>query len=185
MKRLILMILVLTLSASANSQTLRKEYSPKRVHAALSAGLGIPKIPFSNFRTPVSILGGASVNLRLMRRIAVQLKGNGLYTFSLGTGNGQDGEFRFNLLYGTLDLMYRVRGNIRQEFFVSAGLGQYSLDMQVNDNIADQTTSGFTIALTSWTFRKKLGTEFELRWHVLFEPGSDIQILTLMFGLIL
>ena len=53
-------------------------------HAGISAGFGLPKIPFSHFRTPVSVEGGAAMNVRLLNKWLIQLDGYVLHTFSLG-----------------------------------------------------------------------------------------------------
>ena len=131
MKQLFLRILLLSLFLSmpivdAKAQAM---VDPRPVAAGIAIGIGLPRIPFTEFRTPISVLGGASFSFRLVERLAVQLSGNALTSFGIGNANvPQNDKLRFNLLYGDFDLMYRFAWSSIGESFAAAGLGLYYLD---------------------------------------------------------
>jgi len=156
-----------------------------RAHAGLSVGFGLPKIPISPFRSPISVLGGGSLNFRLSRKIALQCDGFGLYTFDLGTGSSQGGKLRFNLTWISLDVLYHLRGLIRSESFVLAGLGGYHLSQQFDEDETILDTMGFNLGLVHWTHWRRWSGVFEVRWHLLFQPSDSPQVLTVTFGLLL
>ncbi len=156
----------------------------KRLHVGVSAGVGFPKISYSHFRSPVSLVGNGMVNYRLGRKIGVQLEGGGLITFDLGTAGREKGELKFNFLWSAVDLIWRVRGEVRSESFIAGGIGGYKLLQQYDNDKDDLNTLGINLGLISWTFRNRWTGLFDVRWHLLFEPSNNPQVLTLSFGIL-
>ena len=156
----------------------------KRLHGGVSAGLGLPKIPFSHFRTPVSLVGSGMLNYRLGRKIVVQVEGGGLTTINLGTAGREQGELKFNFLWSSFDLLWRARGRIRNESFFAGGIGYYQLAQQFDDDKDNLNTMGINLGLISWTLRNRWTSLFDVRWHLLFEPSNNPQVLTLSFGVL-
>ena len=157
----------------------------RRVRASFSAGLGLPKIPISHFRNPVSVLGGGSLNFRLSRKMALQFGGYGLYTFDLGTRSSHEGKLRFDLAWVSLDVLYHLSGVIRSESFVLAGLGDYHLSQQFYEDETVLNTMGLNVGLAYWKHWRRWSSVFEVRWHLLFRPSDNPQVLTLTFGMLL
>ena len=157
----------------------------RRVHGGLSVGMGLPKIPLSRFRSPVSVTGGVSLSFRLMRRIGIQTGGYGLYTFNLGTRDGQDGELRFNLAWFSVDVLGHLGGVVKSESFVLVGLGGYHLSRQIEADETIQDTMGLNLGLAHWQHWLRWSSVLEVRWHLLFRPGDNPQVLTLTFGVLL
>ena len=154
----------------------------RRVHVGLSAGIGLPKVPFSQFRAPVSVLGGGAINVRLLRRWVLQLDGYGLTTFSLGRVDEREGELRFNLAWASFDILTHLRGVVNGESFLMAGLGRYHLSQQFNADETVTNTMGINLGLVDWKYRRGWNSSLEIRWHLLFHPSSNPQVLTVTFG---
>lgn len=157
----------------------------RKIHAGLAVGFGLPKISFSQFRTPISVLGGGSVNLRLMNRIVLQAGGYGLHTFSLGKINRQEGELIFDLVWASVDLMYRMRGGFSAESFVLLGGGGYHFTKQFGFDKIIVDTPGLSLGISQWFYRKSWSSVLEIKWHLLFRPSDHPQVLTVTFGLML
>ncbi len=165
--------------------TSKEIYSAPRIHAGLSAGFGLPKIPISYFRTPFSLLAGGKLNCRLSRKLALEGEGCALYTFNMGTASGEKGKLRFNLVWGSFIFAYRINSDIEKESFLMLGFGEYHLSQQFNKEKTVLVTPGFSLGLAAWKYRRRLSTVFELRWHLLFRPSNNPQVLTLTFGVML
>ena len=157
----------------------------RRVHAGPQIGFGLPKIPFSEFRAPISVLGGGFVYCHLFHRFGIEASGYGLYTFNLGSPSGRTSELKFNLTWGSVDILYNVRRRLNNRSFIFAGLGQYYLDQQMNEDIENLTTTGLCLGIANWRYGKKIRLVNEIRWHLLFHPDPKPQILTVTLGLLL
>ena len=181
-KKLYFVLLFLFLFSTFAS---KKIYCASHIRAGFSVGLGLPKIPLSYFRTPFSILGGGHLNYRVNRKLALMGGGYGLYTFNMGTASGQKSELRFNLLWGSLTFAYQINDNIDKESFLLLGFGEYHLSQQFSREETVLDTPGFNLGLSMWKHRRRLSTVFEVKWHLLFRPSNNPQILTLTFGIIL
>lgn len=155
----------------------------QKTYLGVSIGFGLPKIPISRFRTPISVLGGGFLNYRLGTNMALQLNGYGLYTFSLGTVNAQSGELRFNLLWASMDLQRRLRGVIDEGSFLMAGVGGYRLSQQYDNDEDILNTMGLSIGLSQWKRLRRVTSIFEIRWHLLFHPSPKPQVVTVNFGI--
>ena len=157
----------------------------QRFHTGLSIGFGLPKMPFSHFRMPVSILGGGALNYRLSNKWCVQADGYGLYTFSLGTVTGREGKLRFNLAWVSLDLLRHFRGALQNENFILVGFGYYYLSQQFDDDEDILNTTGFSLGMVDWRHWKRWSMFTEIRWHLLFHPSPKPQVFTVTLGILL
>lgn len=157
----------------------------RRFHAIVTAGFGLPRIPYSHFRTPVSVLGGGALNCRLFGRLYVQGNANALYTFNMGTATGQDSDLKFNLEWASVDLLYHVRGVIKNNNHILAGVGRYHLTQLLETEEDDLMTTGLCLGLVNWRHWMRWSMVTEVRWHLLFEPSSNPQILTVTLGILL
>jgi hypothetical protein len=173
--------LILIFSANSYSQNIQS----KTFRFGISAGLGLPKIPIAQFRAPVSVLGGGMVNLRFMQKMALQINGYGLHTFSLGTINNRNDKLRFDVAWISADLQRHIGGIITNETFISLGLGQYMLSRQYENDVDDLNTIGLNVGWISWSYHGRWSSSLELRWHLLFNPSDKPQIVTITFGLLL
>ena len=176
---LIAVLLFITVSSQAQN------YNTKPVRFGASVGFGLPKIEISHFRTPVSLLGGVMLRVHLFGRFGIQVNGYGLYTISLGSVTEDKGKLRFNVSWVSSDLVYQLRGGLHRESFLSAGGGYYKLHQQFDQRIENYKTPGIGIGLLTCYHRRRLGTMLELRWHLLFEPKSNPQILTITYGILI
>jgi hypothetical protein len=157
---------------------------PKRFYGGLSIGVGLPKIPLSHFRAPVSVLGTGMMHYRLDQKIRLQLEGGGLTTFNLGTASREAGTLTFNFLWSSFDVQWRIMGHIRRESFLSAGPGYYQLNQEFDNDKVNLNTFGVNLGLISWTWKNKWISLFDLRWHLLFKPKNNPQVLTISFGIV-
>jgi len=170
---------VLCGTAHAQSSELR------RFHVNLSGGFGLPKIPFSHFRTPISVLGGTGLNFRLFDNWLVQANGYALYTFNMGTAHGEGGELKFNVAWATFDILRRLRGVYRHSNFILAGVGQYHLMQQFESQEDNLNTTGICLGLVDWRHWTRFSMVTEIRWHLLFDPSPQPQILSITLGILL
>lgn len=168
-----------------DSQAMAQDLSAKTIWFGFSAGLGLPKIPISQFRAPVSVLGGGSATVRFIRKMALQINGYGLYTFNLGTVTNRNDKLRFDLAWVSTDLLRYIGGIISNESFVALGLGQYSLYRQYENDQDILKTMGLNIGWINWSYHNRWNSTLEVRWHLLFHPSDKPQILTITFGLLL
>lgn len=154
-------------------------------NGGIYAGIGLPKMPLSLFRNPVSISGGGFVNYRIRPSILLQLDGAGLYTFNMGTVDNSDGTLRYNLVWTSFAVMKRIHGPGRNETFISVGVGGYKLHQQFNEKKDNISSGGVNIGLVNWSFLRRIGLVTEFRWHLLFETDPNPQVLVIHFGLLL
>ncbi|MBN2030077.1 hypothetical protein JW824_07500 [bacterium] len=159
--------------------------SMKTIRFGISAGLGLPKIPIAQFRAPISVLGGGSVNIRFVRKMALQINGYGLHTFGLGTINNRNDQLRFDVVWVSADLLCHMGGIVSNESFVALGLGQYHLSRQYEDDRDNLNTIGLNIGWISWSYHTRWNSVLEIRWHLLFNPSDKPQVVTITFGLLL
>ena len=185
MKRLLLVNVMILICLMANNKVKAGISQLRNVHAGFTGGIGFPNTQISNFRYPISVLGGCFVNFRLLRNYVVQFDGYGLYTFNLGTIDNQGGKLRFNMGWASVDLMRRLRMTADTESFITIGIGGYHLYQAQNEDEKSTTTVGMSLAMMGWSYKAQTSTVFELRWHILFNPDPKPQVLTLTFGLML
>lgn len=91
-------------------------------------------------------------------------------------GTGGDPRFDFTAL--SLDVMKSIGGGWTRDSFVLAGVGRY----RVWQNPGTETCTGIQLGLVNGSRIREVKTFFEVRWHLLFHPGSDPQVLTLTMG---
>lgn len=173
MKRILFIIMIIALGLRAESRPLAW---------GLSAGIGLPKIPVSHYRTPISVLGSAMGHVSLIGRFGVQIDGNALTTFSLGSVNQAEGDLQFDLYWGSFALTYRVRGFMDNRSAILAGIGPYDLTQEFDQDREALRTTGVNLGFSNWTVGSAWRGIFEVRWHLLFEPSENPQMLTLTFG---
>lgn len=175
----ILLVLVTLTTSNAQNQSL------KRFHVTLSGGFGLPKINYSDFRTPVSILGGAGLNLRVLQNWSIQADGYALKTYSLGTGSGRDLDIKFNLMWGSFAILRHLRGVYQHENFILAGIGRYHLNQVFTERKDELNTMGASLGMVDWRHWQRWSMVTEIRWHILFEPDPKPQVLTITIGILL
>lgn len=185
-RRTLALLLVVILMFSSVGYT-QDRLSQKPVRFGMAAGFGLPRVPLSPFRSPVSILGGGLINLGLMPRVRTQINAYGLYTFNLGRIDAQEGKLRFNLAWISGELMYRLLGRYRGESFISAGMGFYDLSQQFGLAEDHIQTAGLCLGIAQWMGRgSKIKSLVEVKWHLLFKPKDGLpQILTVTLGIFL
>jgi hypothetical protein len=184
MNRILIITVYFFLMANLCSPLFGQMPMQERLHGGVSVGMGLPKIPFSHFRTPVSLVGSGMLNYRLGRKIGIQLEGGGLTTINLGTAGREQGELKFDFLWSSFDFLWRARGEVRNESFLAGGVGYYHLVQQYDDDKDDLNTMGMNLGLVSWAFRNRWIGIFDVRWHLLFEPSNHPQVLILSFGIL-
>lgn len=158
---------------------------PNVVQPGISAGFGLPQMPPSQYRFPVSVFGKADLHLRLHEKFFIKTDAAAMTSFHLGAINNQKGSFRFDLRYYTAALAGRWRSSGRSTGYVYLGMGKYHLNQEINDSKYNQVTSGLNLGLEYIRMRESLSTTFELGWHLLFHPSPNPQVLTIGFGLLL
>ncbi|MBN1780032.1 hypothetical protein JW948_02830 [bacterium] len=151
----------------------------------ISAGIGYPQIPLSQFRPPIGVTGNVGVQWRIAGRWAVHTSVNAMKTFSLGTVTGNKATLRYNLQWAGGHILYAVGNEYIKTNYVAVGAGYYALDRQLDRNIDNVDTPGINLGFISHTGGLKARTQFELRWHLLFEPGDNPQVLTMTFGILI
>lgn len=155
---------------------------PLPVSFGISAGIGLPKIPVSQFRTPISVLGGCMGHVSVLPKWGIQIDGNALTTFSLGTVNQAGGDLKFEILWGSLALTYQLKGLIRSRSNLILGIGKYYLTQQFDQAEESIQPSGMNLGFSNWMAGRKWRGILEVRWHMLFRPGEDPQVLTITYG---
>ena len=161
------------------------ELSNRKLHMSVGGGIGLPKIPFSQYRTPISFLLNASLPVKVMPSFWLQGTGGVLSTISLGSINSSDRDMRFNLAWAGFEGMYRIRYSFEGDAFITAGLGEYHLSQLFDEKEDILNTLGFSLALVNWNYGLKYKTVFSLRWHILFEPDDNPQVATVTMGFLL
>ena len=157
----------------------------RRFHTGISVGFGLPKMPYSHFRMPVSVEGGAALNFRFANKWLIQVDGYGLHTFNLGSASDLEGELRFDLAWVSFELMRSMRGFLRDENFIVAGIGRYHLSQQFDNDKDNLNTMGISLGVADWRHWQRWSMVSEIRWHLLFDPDPKPQVLTVTFGILL
>ncbi len=174
----ILMALLVTTVSAQDKQL-------QRFHATLSGGFGLPKINYSDFRTPVSLLGGAGINLRVLNKWSLQADAYALTTYSLGTGSGRDLDIKFNLMWGSFAILRHLRGVYEHENFVLVSVGRYHISQTIAEREDDLNSMGISLGMVDWRHWERWSMVTEIRWHMLFEPTPKPQVLTITVGILL
>lgn len=154
-------------------------------NAGLAAGIGLPKIPLTHFRMPVSLTGKGFLDWQWHSRFGSHMDIGALTTFSLGTTDGRNGKLRFDLIWTTLNLTYRLRGDFRNTSHLVMGGGMYFLSQKFDDDTDSRKTPGLDIGLTNLRQGRGIAMYWGLRWHLLFNPDPKPQVAILTFGLLL
>jgi hypothetical protein len=176
MKRIHLFFIISALGVNSLTGAFRS------VSLGVSAGIGFPKIPYSQFNTPVSVLGNGMVHFSFLGKWGIQADGNALTTFSLGKVNQAQGDLQFDVYWGSLALTYKMTGFMRNRSALIAGVGKYYLTQQISRGTEKIQTAGMNLGLSNWMIGPKWRGYFEVRWHLLFKPSENPQILTLTYG---
>lgn len=184
MKKHVVLFFVLMLSVAPSIEGFGRDHTMSRLHLGLGGGFGLPKISYSQYRTPISFLVNGSLPVQVKSPVWVQATGGALTTIHMGTVNDSDDDMRFNLTWAGLEGMYRLRYDFHADAFVTAGLGYYHLSQLYDGNEDILNTTGFTLALVNWSFGPKWNSTLEIRWHLLFEPEENPQVLTITFGVL-
>ena len=160
------------------------EGKPRPVLFGVSGGIGLPKIPISQYRSPISVLGGGMGHLSIYKKLGVQIDANALTTFSLGSVNNAPGDLRFDVLWGDLALTYRLRGMLHSQSNLIVGTGHYTVIQEFNQGREEIQTQGVNLGISNWMAGRRLRSYFEVRWHLMFTSGEDPQVLTLTYGIL-
>ena len=158
---------------------------PNDFHTGLSGGIGLPKVPYSGYRLPVSVLVGAFAQQPLAGKWMLRGEAFGLTTIHLGTWNGSDLPLRFNLLWASADGCFRMSGFITSATWLEAGIGWYRLDQKFGNNSAKLGTPGLNIGVLTQQSGFLNRMTFDIRWHLLFNPSPNPQVFTITLGFLL
>ncbi len=150
----------------------------------INIGIGLPKIPISHYRTPVSVCGGMVIYIGIASRFTFNVSGNALYTFNLGSVLEGKSTLKFNMIWGNVCLDYKLKESLHSESYISPGIGYYNLYQMFDDDINKVNTAGFTVGVITNRIGKKTISQFEVRWHLLFKPEPNPQVLTVKFGFV-
>jgi hypothetical protein len=181
-RRLVLTVLYLCMGIPSVHAFSRADFP---LHIDCLIGLAYPQIPLSEFRPPIGITGQIRLVLQLHPKWMVAAGFHGMKTYSLGTVTGRDIPFKFNMTWGSLSIDYRMGGDFGKLNYISAGPGLYSLNRRFDFQKDHVDTPGLHIGYVNRSPHPKFGTVFDIRWHVLFEPNDNPQVLTMTFGIIL
>ena len=157
----------------------------RTIHPNLSFGIAYPQIPLSQFRPPIGVTGNLGMQWRFLNKWAFHVSGSGLKTFNFGTVTSKKATLKFNVLWISADLKYAINDNFQKVSFVSAGTGYYHLNRQLDRDMDEVTTPGLCLGFSHNTSHRKHSTIFEIRWHLLFKPEDNPQILTITYGFLL
>ena len=185
MKRNFKWMAIVVLSFAFVMSGMTTELSDRKMRVSVGGGLGLPKIPFSQYRTPISFLLNGSLPVKVVPAFWLQATGGALTTVHLGSFNSSDKDMRFNLTWAGLEGMYRIRYSFQGEAFITAGLGEYHLSQLFDEKEDVLNTLGFSLALVNWNLGSKHKSVFSLRWHILFEPDDNPQVATVTMGFLL
>ena len=157
----------------------------RTIRPSLGVGIGYPKISLSQFRPPISVAGNTGIHWSVTNKWALEATGYGLKTFSLGTVTDQKATLKFDAWWVGLDLQYQLLGDFNNTNYLCAGLGRYHLYRRLDTEIDRLYTPGLCLGYVSHLSHLKRSSVIEVRWHLLFEPDDQPQILTLTFGILL
>ncbi len=147
-------------------------------------GFGMPKTPYK-YRNPISLTGGLNLHKSIAKRFMLQVNGNALTTFHLGTVNNTDGDLTFDLLWGSVNALYKVSGRFTVNSYIGVGGGLYRLYQKYDNDVTNTDTYGINLGLCSFRPYSRVKTFFDMRWHLIFEPDPMPQLLTVTFGFLL
>ncbi|RKY82081.1 hypothetical protein DRQ07_02290 [candidate division KSB1 bacterium] len=155
-----------------------------QIRPSVFLGIGLPKIPVTSVSrtSPFSVTGGLLASVPVFRRIIIQVHGNGLYSFDLGSAISQSKKFKFNLLWTGIDLGYSLRYSPMNRSSVILGISEYSLSQTWEDMSDNLNTAGICLGLSNIKSGLHANTIFEIKWHLLFHPEPMPQVLTITFG---
>jgi len=182
MKRAVCLVSVIVLLAAGNSVLLSQESKPSIFSAGLYAGIGLPKVSYSVYRPPFSLTAGLHVFLKTSGRTAVRACVNYLYTIDLGTITDDEYDLAFTAAWVSAEAMYMLRGRMFDQSFVSLGVAKYSLMRDLQGTKSETAPAGVNLGLFQINHRGKWNSTVDVRWHLLFNPDSNSQMLTITFG---
>ena len=154
-------------------------------HVGFNVGMGLPRVPLAVYRPPVALTGGVFAMARINRRVGFQFTANSLHAFSMGNAGKENEDLKFNTHWMGADLMVQWRGFFRNESFFLLGYGRYDHEELLEGEERSVKTGGLSLAMVQWNDHGGWALRYELRWHLLFEPDSRPQILTLTLGFML
>jgi hypothetical protein len=148
----------------------------------ISAGIGFPKISYSSYRFPISVLAGFHAQQALGRQWMLRGEASGLTTIHFGTWSGKDSPLKFNLLWTSINGCYHLSGTIGSSSWFTAGIGAYKLDQLFGVKAAKLRTSGLNIGVLTQQSGMMNRMIFDIRWHLLFHPSPNPQVFTFTIG---
>jgi hypothetical protein len=151
----------------------------------ISGGIGFPKISYTNYRLPVSVLTGIHGQQPLGEKWMLRAETFGLTTIHFGTWNGSHLPLKFNLLWASLNGCFRMTGYFGSSSWLTAGIGGYSLDQRFGEKTARLRTSGINIGLSTRQSGMTNRMLIDIRWHLLFRPSPNPQVFTITLGFLL
>ncbi|MBN2103727.1 hypothetical protein JW835_06780 [bacterium] len=157
----------------------------KTIQANLSLGLAYPQIPLSQFRPPIGITGTIGLGWRFHDKWAFCGNGNALKTFSLGTITGKNATLKFDAFWFAGNVQYTLTNDFHKKNILSLGMGGYKLNRQLDDDIDNVKTPGIGLGFINHTHHEKFRGIFEIKWHLLFKPEDNPQILTVTYGILI
>ncbi len=166
------------------ASTLSAAIGEKPLDSGVQFGFGMPKTPY-RYRMPFSVTCGLLLNYHLSEKIKFQADANTLTTFNLGTVDGNDSDLKFNLNWIGFSGMYKVRGKFSAGSYISLGMGYYQLNQQFDNNTDKLNTYGISLGISNGNALRKIKTVMDIKWHLLFEPGPQPQLLTITIGFLL
>lgn len=178
MKFLFIVLMTMMVSVSLAS------VQDRALSGGVQFGFGLPKAPY-RFRMPISVTGGVMLNYQLNDKIQFQSTANTLTSFDLGTIDGKDGDLKFDLNWVNLSGLYKVRGKFSVGSYLLLGAGYYQLNQKFDNSHDKLNTYGFVLGISNNQLSRKVKTVFDLKWHLLFEPSPQPQLLTVTFGILL
>jgi len=181
----LLPIFVLLSVIHGNAQPEGLPSRDRTLHTNLSLGIAYPQIPLSQFRPPIGITGSAGMQWRLHNKWALHSAVNGLKTFSFGTVTGAKATLKFDVIWISLNMQYVVSNNFESVNFFAFGTGWYRLNRQLDRDIDENSTPGLSLGFVNNTVHRKHSSILELRWHLLFQPDDNPQVLTITYGILL
>lgn len=181
MKRLSSLIFILVIGVTSLSWG---SIGERPLSGGCRFGFGLPKVPY-RYRLPISITGGLLANYQISDKFMIQGDANGLTTFNLGTVDGKDDKLKLDLAWAGLSGMYKIRGKFSMGAYLSVGAGYYRLNQTFNEDHEDLYTYGLNLGISNGNYMRRLKMIYDLRWHLLFDPSPNPQVLTFTLGFLL
>jgi hypothetical protein len=107
-----------------------------------------------------------------------------LTSFNTGTVNGRSGTMKYDLQYAVFAAGREIKSFRDDSALLFLGAGWYRVNKQIDQSVEDRETRGVNIGIEFLHNRPAFDTFYALNWHLLLEPGSNPQLLTLTFGLL-